>query len=361
MNTDIRKTVKIAAARTGHNRPPAEANAYNPGFMTEVAKKHMKAAKKHAESNLDRTLAAYHMAGEAGADVVVSVEYALNFGDFGSLEKQKILKEMLETIPGPATEKVSEISKKFKMFTATNLLERDGDNIFNTTVFIGREGKIIGKYRKIHLPAYESWYTTPGTQYPVFETDIGRIGFSICHDIAFPEHCRSMALSGADIILHATAGWGFVTNHTLGRALLQVRATENCVYIANAYTMNHVLSDSCSCIVSNRGVILTENDSRTEDGIAIAEINPDYEMLSDDIMWNFMSGVQSERMRFMLERYPAAYYMIADTSPPLSKKYYAQYKYAKTPEDLVDISRQYDTARLDEFNGIENELFNKKW
>lgn len=354
MATEIKKTVKIAAARTGHSKPPVEAIAYSAGFS-------MEAARKYAADGLERTLSSFRMAGEAGADVVVSVEYALHFGDFGSLEMQKLQRELLETIPGPTTEKVSEISKKYKMFTATNLIERDGDTTYNTTVLIDRDGKIIGKYRKVHLPAYESWYTTPGTEYPVFETDIGRIGFSTCHDMAFPEHCRGMALNGADIILHATGGWGFVTNYTLGRAVLQVRAAENCVYIANAYTINAVLPGSCSCIVSNRGVILTENDSQTEDGIAIAEITPDYEMVNDNVMWNFMSNVRSERMRFMLERNPAAYGTLTEERPPLSRTFYPQYKYAHTPDELSEISRQYDQARQDHVNGVKNDLFKKEW
>ena len=354
MASELKNKIKIAAARTGHNRPSHEASAYNPNLKHEDVK-------KFAAGNLERTLNVYRMAGEAGADVAVSVEYALNFGDFGSLEKQKILKELVETIPGPTTEIISEISKKFNMFTATNYLERDEDKIFNTTVLIGRDGKIVGKYRKIHLPAFESWYTTAGSDHPVFETDIGRIGLSVCHDMAFPEHCRLTALSGADIILNATAGWGFVTNYTLGRALLQVRAAENCVYIANAYVMNPGVPGSCSCIVSNRGVILDENDSLTDDGFAMAEINPDYEMVNDNVMWNFMSGVRSERMRFMLERNPLTYGLISELSPTLSKKYYPQYKYAKTPEDLAKISQRYDEARSDEFNGIENDLFRKEW
>ena len=354
MAEEIKKTVKIAALRTGQSKASAEANAYSADFSKE-------AAQKHAADGLERTLAAFRMAGEAGADVAVSVEYALHYGDFGSLEKQRTQKELLETIPGPATEKVSEISKKYQMYTATNMMERDGDTTYNTTVFIGRGGKIIGKYRKVHLPAYESWYTAPGTEYPVFETDIGRVGFSTCHDMAFPEHCRCMALSGADIILHATGGWGFVTNYALGRALLQVRAAENCVYIANAYTINPVLPGSCSCIVSNRGVILAENDSQAEEGIAIAEISPDYEMKNDNLMWNFMSGVGSERMRFMLERNPAAYDALKAENPPLSEKFYPQHKYAKTPEALAEISKQYDKARQDEFDGIPNDLFKKQW
>jgi predicted amidohydrolase len=301
------------------------------------------------------------MAGEAGADLVVSLEYAINYGEFGALEKQHYFMELVEEIPGPTSEKASALSKKYNMYTATNYAERDGDKIFNTTVLIGRDGKIIGKYRKIHLPAYESWYTTPGSEYPVFETDIGRIGFAICHDMAFPEHCRNVALNGADIILNSTGGWGFVTNRELGLPLLQVRAAENCVYIANAYCINPIVPGSSSCIISNRGEVLAENKSMTEDGIAMAEIKADYEMIHDNCMWNFFSDVRSERIRFMLERMPKTYGDLCNENPPLMKDCYPGYKYARTPDELKEISKIYNKARQDEENGITSELFKKEW
>jgi predicted amidohydrolase len=322
----------------------------------------MEAARKHADASLERTLDTFRMAGEEGADVVVSMESVHSHGNFTCLEKHGAYMELLESVPGPTTDKVAKISKKYGMYTATNYNVRDGDKAYNTTVFIGRDGNIIGIYRKIHLPATENWYITPGTEYPVFETDIGRVGFSICHDMAFPEQCRIMAINGADIILYATGGWGFVTNDgALGLALLQVRAAENCVYLANSYSMNRLRPGSSSCIISNRGDLLDENQSQTEDGIAIAEINPDYDMIDDEVMWNYFSNVRSERMRLMLERAPGTYGALTDAKPPLSGVFYPEYKYANTYDEIKDISKSLDKARQDEADGIHSKLFDKKW
>jgi predicted amidohydrolase len=87
------------------------------------------------------------------------------------------------------------------MHTAANYYEKDGAKVYNTTVLTGRGGEIAGKYRKIHMPAHERWLAEPGSKCPVFETDIGRLGISVCYDIVFPEHARILALNGADILL----------------------------------------------------------------------------------------------------------------------------------------------------------------
>ena len=354
MSIEVKKKVRIAASRIGRNKPSPEADPYSGSFT-------MEGARKHAEANFERTLNTFRMAGEAGADVVVSIEHVMSFGNFATYEKNNLFMQLIEEIPGPASDKLSEISKKYNMYTATNYQERDGDKCYNTTVFIGRDGKIIGKYRKVHLPASEHWHTTPGSDYPVFETDIGRIGFSTCHDIAFPEHCRIMAINGADIILHATGGWGFVHNNgALGLAQLQVRAAENCVYLANAYSFNALRPGSSSCIISNRGELLAENQSQTIDGLAIADINTDYAMLDENVMWNFFAGLPSERMRLMHERMPMAYGALTLESPPLIK-FYPQYKYAKTYDEFKDMSKQLDQARQDSAEGRDSKLWEKTW
>jgi len=353
---ETKKTVKLAASRIGRNNPPPDANPYNPAYSEA-------AARVHGDGNLERTLATYRMAGEAGADVIVSTENVRAWGSYTSFEQHGLLMKLLDRIPGPLTDAVGDISKKYGMYTATNFdcLENDG-KVYNTTVFIGRDGKIIGKYRKTHLPASENWIITPGTEYPVFETDIGRIGFSICHDIAFPEQMRCMAVNGADIILHATGGWGFVLNHSAyGLALLQVRAAENSVFLVNSYAMNKNVPGSSSCIISNRGDLLAENLSQDVDGIVMAEIVPDYELLHDNNMWNFFSDVRSERMRLMLERAPETYGALMNPNPPLAAKYYPQYKYAKTREEIAPISAIFNQARQDGFNGKGSELFRKEW
>jgi predicted amidohydrolase len=355
MGIENKKKVRIAASRIGRDPVPPDADPYSGSFS-------MDAARRYIYSNYERTLNTYRMAGEAGADAVVSIEHALYFGNFGPVEKKHLFMQLLEEIPGPATEKAAEISKEYGMYTATNNQERDGDKCYNTTVLIGRDGKIIGKYRKIHLPASEHWHTTPGSEYPIFETDIGRIGFSICHDIAFPEHCRIMALNGADIILHSTAGWGFVHNNgALGLAQLQVRAAENCVYLATAYSFNALRPGSSSCIVSNRGDLLAENQSQTLDGLAIADITPDYDLRADNNMWNFFSGCDSERMRIMQERAPETYGTLTAKVPPLVKDCYPQYTYAKTYDEYKEISRQLNQARQDHAAGRESGFWDKKW
>ena len=353
---ELKKTVKIAAARTGHNRPPEEANPYSSLYNFE-------AVRIFADTNAERTFRAFEMAGEAGADIVVSVEGIRPIGNLSNcVDRREEVLALVEELPGPTSHRLGEISKKYNMYTAANYKIREGDRIYNTTVLVGRDGKIIGRYHKVHLPASEHWHISPGTEMPVFTTDIGRIGFATCHDIAFPEHCRAMSLNGADIILHPTNGWGFVTNNgALGLELLRVRAAENFAYIATAYSMNMLRPGSSSCIVDNKGELLAENQSQTEDGIAIAEYVPNYDMISHKNMWSFFADVPSERMRLIHERIPSAYGVITKEHPPVATDCYPQYKYARTPEEIKPIADIFDQARRDEAGGVDNVIWENQW
>jgi len=69
------------------------------------------------------------------------------------------------------------------MYIVAGIYEKVGRLIYNTGILIDRKGKIIGKYRKTHLPPeeYSREGVTPGTDYPVFETDFGKIGILICY------------------------------------------------------------------------------------------------------------------------------------------------------------------------------------
>jgi predicted amidohydrolase len=97
--------------------------------------------------------------------------------------------------------------------------------VFNTSVLINRNGSLNGFYRKTHLPLAEIENgLSPGSDYPVFDTDFARIGMIICWDTAFPEPTRRMKLAGAELITNATMGdfW------PMDRA----RAKENGVWMA---------------------------------------------------------------------------------------------------------------------------------
>jgi N-carbamoylputrescine amidase len=91
-----------------------------------------------------------------------------------------------------------------------SIYERDENELYNSVVMIDADGKLLGVYRKTHIPDdhyyQEKFYFTPGnTGFQVFETRYGRVGVGICWDQWFPETARCLALKGADIILYPTA------------------------------------------------------------------------------------------------------------------------------------------------------------
>ena len=91
------------------------------------------------------------------------------------------------------------------------IIEKEGDKLYNTSYMLDRHGQIEGKYRKIHLFNYmggrEGEFLTAGEETVVVNTDIGRIGMSVCFDIKFPLHSRELMKKGAQIIVSPTA-WG---------------------------------------------------------------------------------------------------------------------------------------------------------
>ena len=88
--------------------------------------------------------------------------------------------------------------------------ERDKNVLYNSVAIIDADGKILGIYRKTHIPDdhyyQEKFYFTPGnTGFKVFDTTAGRVGVGICWDQWFPETARSLTVNGAEIILYPTA------------------------------------------------------------------------------------------------------------------------------------------------------------
>jgi len=166
--------------------------------------------------------------------------------------------EVSESVPGPTTKRLGELARTLRCHVVAGIYERDGAVVYNTSVLIGRDGVLIGTYRKTHLPQNEADAgIAPGHGYPVFTTDIGRIGMMICWDNHFPEPARALALAGAEIVLLPI--WG--GSDVLARA----RAIENHVFLAaSSYDMRCI-------IVDPTGAILTEATS--ESPVAIAEVD----------------------------------------------------------------------------------------
>jgi len=107
-------------------------------------------------------------------------------------------------------EHFSEIAKKFNVVLPLSFFERAGNNYFNSLAMIDADGKILGLYRKSHIPTgecyEEKFYFTPGdTGFKVFKTRFGNVGAGICWDQWFPETARCLALKGAELLFFPTA------------------------------------------------------------------------------------------------------------------------------------------------------------
>lgn len=119
--------------------------------------------------------------------------------------------DLAETIPGPTTRLLSQAAKKHKITLVSSLFEkRTGGLYHNTVVVFGPDGKILGTYRKMHIPDdpgfSEKFYFAPGdTGFQPIDTPVGRLGVLVCWDQWYPEAARLMALRGAEILVYPTA------------------------------------------------------------------------------------------------------------------------------------------------------------
>jgi predicted amidohydrolase len=97
------------------------------------------------------------------------------------------------------------------MVVCVGYCEADGDDRYNAAVCVSGDG-VLGRHRKVHLPAGEVAAYRPGDTFAAFDTPVGRLGMLIDYDKTFPESARSLALDGADILACLSAWPTSVTN-----------------------------------------------------------------------------------------------------------------------------------------------------
>lgn len=123
---------------------------------------------------------------------------------------------------------------------AGSIPEVEEEKVYNTSFIISPTGKIIGKFRKLHLfdiditngtRFFESHSITKGNEITVLETEYCKIGVCICYDIRFPELIRQMALMDVKLIF-VPAAFSTTTGPKHWELLFKARALDNQLYIA---------------------------------------------------------------------------------------------------------------------------------
>ncbi|RNB88474.1 carbon-nitrogen family hydrolase [Brevibacillus nitrificans] len=171
-----------------------------------------------------------------GYDLIVLPEiWATGYFSFDRYEEES------EPIDGPFTETFSAKAKALGAYLfAGSFVEKDGENLYNTSVLFDPQGHRIANYRKIHLFRYgsdEGKLVTRGDEVVVVETKLGKVGLATCYDLRFPELFRKQVDLGAELLL-VTSAWPH-------RRLMhwnlfnQVRALENqcCLISSNCAGM----------------------------------------------------------------------------------------------------------------------------
>jgi N-carbamoylputrescine amidase len=129
---------------------------------------------------------------------------------FCQTEKSEYFQLATELDKNPAVIHFSRLAKELEVVLPISFFEKKNQAYYNTVAVIDADGRILGIYRKTHIPdgpGYEEkFYFNPGnTGFRVWQTRYGNIGIGICWDQWFPEAARSMVLQGAEILFYPTA------------------------------------------------------------------------------------------------------------------------------------------------------------
>lgn len=253
---------------------------------------------KAYEENIQKADNFIRLAKEKGADLVLLPElfeghYFCQIEDYDNFS-------LAEDFNDSKTLKhFQEIAKETHMVLPISFFEKAGNCYFNSLAMIDNDGKIVGLYRKSHIPTgecyEEKFYFTPGdTGFQVFSTHIGKIGVGICWDQWFPETARILALKGAEILLFPTAigsepvlvkdsksHWQNVMKGHAAANIMPVLAS-NRVGVEEAKNSSMKFFGS-SFIADQHGDFVTEMN-REEEGIRVAEFDLN-EIANERIAW----------------------------------------------------------------------------
>lgn len=181
------------------------------------------------------SLALLEEAGRDGVEICCLGElFNMEYNRFlqGDSENQKPMHEFAESIPGPTTDKVAEICKKYKMYVIAPIFENAGDGIYyNSASVIDPDGKLMGVTRKRHISSvqpHEKVNFKSSDDWDVYEAPFGKFAVGISSDNNYPETVRTLALNGCELYFNPVAESG--CEKETYEVTTRMRAIDNAMY-----------------------------------------------------------------------------------------------------------------------------------
>jgi len=152
---------------------------------------------------------------------------------------ERPLEELSISLPGPFLDRVGERADALDSYVWVPTYERAGDDVYNAVALVSPDGDYLGTYRKVAPTVNEltNRGVTPGTELPVWETEFGRVGATICWDLRFDDVALAYRAEGLDLMFHPS--------HGLGHGKLEHWATYHGFHIAYCFTSDCFTSDAC--------------------------------------------------------------------------------------------------------------------
>ncbi len=225
-----------------------------------------------------------------------------------------------ETLPGQTEEDFQKMAQKHKVWLIPGtLFEKKDHKIYNTASVIDPDGTIVGRYRKMFpfLP-YEAGIE-PGSEFLVFDVpEVGRFGVSICYDAWFPETSRTLAVMGAEVIIHPSMTTTIDRDVELAIARTTA-ATNQCFFVDINGAGDG--GNGRSIIVGPAGDILHQSGHGEE--MIPLEIDLDRVRRSREIglrgLGQPLKSFRDRKAKFDVYREPERFQTFLDTLGPLSK------------------------------------------
>ncbi|MBC7882075.1 MAG: carbon-nitrogen hydrolase family protein [Anaerolineae bacterium] len=206
-------------------------------------------------ANLELMAEQAQVAANLGAELLIFPELFLSGYNIGDAAWK-----LAEPLDGSSLKHACEIARNHHIALLFGYPEREGAQVYNSSVLIDSTGMQVSNYRKMHLfGSEERRLFMPGDQFVLHTMNGWQLGLLICFDIEFPESARALALQGAQLLVIPTA----ITDTRIAEITIPARALENQLFIAyinRTGTEDDLTYSGKSCIVGPDGTVLASAD-----------------------------------------------------------------------------------------------------